>query len=150
MRWSFEPCTDGDLEAGGGDYSNRRTEVQALLAPRVRSCAYDRAELGWSNGTASESFAQGNADLHALLAAAGGAPPYVLVGHSIGALLVRRYLSLHSDTVIGMVLVEPTHESQQLFNLGANRWLRIREQDSLLGSHFRALFLLGRRTHATW
>ena len=129
------------LEAGAGDYSNRWTAVQALLAPRVRSCAYDRAGLGWSGGTERETFAESNADLRALLTAAGVTPPYVLVGHSIGALLVRRYFSVHPETVVGMVLVGATYENGQLFNLGANRWLRIREQASPLGSDFRELSL---------
>jgi pimeloyl-ACP methyl ester carboxylesterase len=46
------------LEAGAGDYSNRWSAVQDLLKPRVRSCTYDRAGLGWSGGTQHESIAQ--------------------------------------------------------------------------------------------
>jgi len=57
------------LEAGAGDYSNRWSAVQDLLAPRIRSCAYDRAGLGRSGGTEHESIAQDNDDLHALLTA---------------------------------------------------------------------------------
>jgi pimeloyl-ACP methyl ester carboxylesterase len=79
------------LEAGAGDYSNRWTAVQDLLAQRVRSCAYDRAGLGWSGGPQNQSMSQNSNDLRALLRAANVGGPYVLVGHSIGALLVRRY-----------------------------------------------------------
>src|SRR5688572_24445257 len=45
------PATGGPtviLSAGAGDYSSRWTAVQDLLAPRVPSCAYDRAGFGWS------------------------------------------------------------------------------------------------------
>jgi pimeloyl-ACP methyl ester carboxylesterase len=50
------------------------------------------------------------AELHALLARAGVAPPYILVGHSLGGALVRLYAHEHPDQVVGMVLVDPFHE----------------------------------------
>jgi pimeloyl-ACP methyl ester carboxylesterase len=135
------------LEAGGGDYSNRWTAVQDLLAPRVRSCAYDRAGLGWSGG-AEQSMSRSNADLRALLTAARVAGPYVLVGHSIGALLVRRYANeplppprfgAPSDTVVGMVLAGPTHENTRLFFTADNQWKRVREQPDAMGAEFQEL-----------
>src|ERR1700741_4016567 len=36
------------LEAGGGGFSPVWSQVQNLLASRMRTCAYDRAGLGWS------------------------------------------------------------------------------------------------------
>ncbi|MEJ7900568.1 MAG: alpha/beta hydrolase, partial [Thermomicrobiales bacterium] len=50
------------------------------------------------------------ADLHALLAAARVPGPYVLVGHSLGGLCMRLYASTYPDGVVGMVLVDATHE----------------------------------------
>jgi len=50
------------------------------------------------------------ADLHALLRAAGEPGPYVLVGHSLGGLCMRLYASTYPDDVVGMVLVDATHE----------------------------------------
>jgi pimeloyl-ACP methyl ester carboxylesterase len=50
------------------------------------------------------------ADLHALLAAAGIAPPYVLAGHSFGGLIVRLYASTYPGEVVGMVLVDAAQE----------------------------------------
>jgi pimeloyl-ACP methyl ester carboxylesterase len=123
------------LEAGAGDYSNRWTAVQDLLAPGVRSCAYDRAGFGWSSGR-PQSMSQDNADLRALLAAAIVAGPYVLVGHSLGALLVRRYADHYPDGIVGMVLVGPTHENTQLFFPVENQWKRVREQPIPIGAEF--------------
>ena len=128
------------LDAGAGDYSNRWSAVQDLLAPRIRSCAYDRAGLGWSGGTQHESIAQDNDDLHALLTAASVSGPYVLVGHSLGALMVRRYFSRFPDGVVGMVLVGSAHENTQLFDLRANQWVRMREQASPMGADFREIY----------
>jgi pimeloyl-ACP methyl ester carboxylesterase len=129
------------LEAGAGDYSNRWNAVQDLLAPRVRSCAYDRAGLGWSAGSQSQSMSQDNDDLRALLKAADVAGPYVLVGHSMGALLVRRYANQYPDAVAGMVLVGPTHENTRLFFTRDNKWKRVREQTDALGADFQELYL---------
>ena len=56
------------LEAGGGAYSTVWSAVQERLAPRLRSCAHDRAGFGWSAGS-QQSMAQDNADLRALLTA---------------------------------------------------------------------------------
>ena len=116
------------LEAGGGAYSTVWSRVQDLLATRVRTCAYDRAGLGWSQpGPAPRTMTQEVFELHNLLQAAKIPAPYVLVGHSIGGLLVRLYTEQYGKDVIGLVLVDPTHESNVLFNLRVNRWVRIRE-----------------------
>src|SRR5438552_2945008 len=53
------------------------------------------------------------ADLHALLGAAGEAGPYVLVGHSYGALIVRLYASTYPKDVSGLVLVDALTEGLQ-------------------------------------
>jgi pimeloyl-ACP methyl ester carboxylesterase len=116
------------LEAGGGGYSTVWSRVQDLLVTRVRTCAYDRAGLGWSQpGPAPRTMTQEVFELHNLLQAAKIPAPYVLVGHSIGGLLVRLYTERYGKDVIGLVLVDPTHESSVLFNLRVNRWVRIRE-----------------------
>ena len=134
------------LEAGAGDYSNRWMAVQDLLVPGVRSCAYDRAGLGWSGGAQHDSIADDNADLRALLTTAKIGPPFVLVGHSMGALMVRRYFSRFPDGIVGMVLVGSAHENTQLFNLAANQWVRMREQASPMGADFREIYEARQRT----
>jgi len=116
------------LEAGGGGFSSHWTRVQELLAPRVRSCAYDRAGLGWSEpGPAPRTMRQEVFELHELLDATRIHGPLVLVGQSIGGLLVRMYAARHDGDVAGMVLVDPTHEDDVLYNLGVARWVRIRD-----------------------
>ena len=116
------------LEAGGGGFSSVWSHVQNLLEPRVRTCAYDRAGLGWSEqGPAPRTMRQEVFELHNLLETAKIPGPYVLVGHSIGGLLVRLYAEQDPNDVIGLVLVDPTHESSVLFNLRLGKWVRIRE-----------------------
>lgn len=95
------------LEAGIGDFSVEWSLVQPGVARFARVCSYDRAGDGWSElGPHPRTFRQIVYELHTLLAAAGERPPYVVVGHSYGAWLVRLYQSTYPADVAGMVLVE--------------------------------------------
>lgn len=117
------------FEAGGGAYSSAWSQVQDLVAGSVRSCAYDRAGSGWSEaGPAPRTMRQEVFELHALLAAANVRGPFVLVGHSIGGLLARLYTDQFGSDVVGVVLVDPAHESAVLYSLTLGRWVRLREQ----------------------
>src|SRR4051794_11347976 len=117
------------LEAGGGGVSNDWSRVQELLASRVRTCAYDRAGQGSSEaGPGPRTMRQEVFELHALLEAAKIPGPYVLVGQSIGGLLVRLYTDQYGSDVVGMVLVDPTHESDMLGNVRYGGWVRLREK----------------------
>jgi pimeloyl-ACP methyl ester carboxylesterase len=83
-------------------------EVQARLAARrVRSLAYDRAGLGYSDpGPEPRDGEAIAADLAALLARLGETGPVVLVGHSMGGLMVRLFALTHPDNLVGVVLVD--------------------------------------------
>src|SRR5205807_2458350 len=86
---------------------NWRT-VQTAIAEFTRVVSYDRAGLGWSDAaTTPRTPSRLIGDLRALLGAAQLPPPYILVGHSFGALIVRAYAGRYSDEVKGMVLVDP-------------------------------------------
>ena len=51
-------------------------------------------------------------ELRTLLHAKGIAPPYVLVGHSLGGLYMQLYARRYPDEVAGLVLVDSTHPEQ--------------------------------------
>jgi len=87
--------------------------VQPAVAARTRACVYDRAGVGFSDPSpAPVTSGSIVADLHALLARAGIAPPYVMVGSSFGAMNVQLYAYRHPDEVKGMVLVDAPHEDE--------------------------------------
>jgi len=96
------------LEAGIAATSLSWWYVQPRVAGFARVCSYDRAGLGWSTACrAPRSTEQLVFELRTLLRNAQVAPPYVLVGHSFGGLLVRAYAYLHPEEVAGIVMVDP-------------------------------------------
>lgn len=99
------------LEAGLDDFSVFWSLVQPEVSKFVRVCVYDRAGYGWSEPSpyprTSEIIVK---ELHALLVTAEAENPYVLVGHSFGGALVRLYAHDYPDEVMGMVLVDSTHD----------------------------------------
>jgi pimeloyl-ACP methyl ester carboxylesterase len=102
------------LENGlGGDYAAWRP-VQAGIAQFAHVCSYDRAGLGWSDPADRPTRATNvTDDLHRLIVAEHIAGPLVLVGWSAGGIFVRDYYATHPEDVIGMVLVESSHEQQR-------------------------------------
>jgi pimeloyl-ACP methyl ester carboxylesterase len=86
-------------------------EVQPQVAQFTRVCSYDRAGLAHSDyGPTPRDASLSTTDLHTLLTKAEIAPPYVLVGHSFGGLLIRRYAFDYPDEVDGMIFVDALHE----------------------------------------
>ena len=101
------------LETGLGAESEEWSTVQALLAPLTRTCRYDRASRGASDAAPQPRSALDLVeDLHSLLQRADVAPPYILVGHSLGGLLVRLFAHRHRVQVAALVLVDAMHEDQ--------------------------------------
>lgn len=102
------------LESGLGDTYISWRKVQPEIARFTRVCSYDRAGLGYSDSSSGPRTSQVIAEqLHGLLQAAGIAPPYVIVGHSMGGYNVRLYASLFRNEVAGMVLVDASHPDQE-------------------------------------
>jgi len=96
------------LESGATADSMAWSKVQPDVAKFAHACAYDRAAYGFSDGGPLprdiDAYA---ADLHALVHAAHLATPIVLVGHSYGTNIARRYADRHPADVAALVLVDP-------------------------------------------
>jgi pimeloyl-ACP methyl ester carboxylesterase len=96
------------LSAGGGCSTFHWGRVQADLARTNAVIAFDRAGMGFSDpGPLPRTSGRSVDDLRAALAALGLAPPYVLVGHSMGSFDMRLFAFRHPEEVAGMVLVDP-------------------------------------------
>jgi pimeloyl-ACP methyl ester carboxylesterase len=95
------------LEAGFGANTRSWEDVQPEVGRGTRTCAYDRAGTGNSVAPPGVRDARDEiADLRRLLARAGVAPPYVLVGHSYGGVLARVFAHLYPSETAGLVLID--------------------------------------------
>lgn len=104
------------LEAGAGGGINSWATVPASIAQFARVCAYDRPGTGGS--AAARYPALLKASEHAtfvrgVMQAANEPPPYVMVGHSFGGMVVSLYAMAYPADVKGIVLVDSSHEDQQ-------------------------------------
>jgi pimeloyl-ACP methyl ester carboxylesterase len=96
------------LEAGLAATSLSWATVQPLIREFARVASYDRAGLGWSDDEVAPATARHAADdLYLLLRASELPGPYILVGHSLGGLIVRVLQQAHPEVVSGLVLVDP-------------------------------------------
>lgn len=102
------------IEAGLGDWSTSWAgSVQPEVAKTTRVCTYDRAGLGWSEPAQHPSDAAEFArDLHTLLQNANIPGPYIMVGHSLGGLIVRVFAHDYAPEIAGIVLVDSMNPKQ--------------------------------------
>ena len=99
------------LNAGLGSNWQAWESIVTVLARSSTMVAYSRAGLRDSEPGPLPRTAQLVCDdLRAMLFGAGIAPPYVLVGHSYGGMVLRLYASQHPKEVAGLVLMDAPDE----------------------------------------
>lgn len=116
------------LESGISASSLNWRAVQSEVASFARVCSYDRAGLGWSDLCDSPCTPSSLAkQLHEILNTAGIPAPYILVGHSFGALILQSFAAMYPNQTGGLVLVDPldpaewnplTDEQQRIIDRG--------------------------------
>jgi pimeloyl-ACP methyl ester carboxylesterase len=101
------------FESGIGATHLNWRGIQDSIATLAHTVSYDRAGLGWSSPCPTPRAPANIAtELHQMLEAAGVEPPYVLVGHSFGGLVMRRFALLYPEQVSGVVLVDPMRNEE--------------------------------------
>ena len=131
------------LEHGAfGCASDWQVVQDRLAAKGLKSLAYDRAGLGHSDpGPLPRDGRAIVADCADLLAALGEAEPVVLVGHSMGGLMVRLFALTHPKRALGVVLVDAVTPEVMASPIGAHavrafgRILRFGTHTARLGLH---------------
>ena len=99
------------MDTGLGGNSLLWTNALPAVAAVTEAITFDRAGSGWSDPAPAgqrRTSRQLVAELRRLLLAAGAEPPYVLVGHSSGAIHMLVFAKHFPQEVAGMVLVEPS------------------------------------------
>lgn len=100
------------FDTGLGVTSLLWARVLPAVGAFTTACAFDRAGYGDSDPAPEHlprTSAQIVQEVRLLLQKAEIAPPYVLVGHSFGAINMTWYALHHPDEVAGLVLVDPSH-----------------------------------------
>ena len=101
------------FEAGIAASSLTWSRMQPIVAQWTATFSYDRAGLAWSErASIPRTLPVLVAELRQLLTSAGVPPPYVLVGHSFGALVIRAFARAHPSEVAGLVFVDPLHAEE--------------------------------------
>jgi len=134
----------------GLDYLN----LQDALDGAATVVTYDRAATGWSDPVALPRSAAAVAqESRALLQAAGIAPPYLLVGHSLGGAYARRYAQLFPDEIAGLLFLDPAHEGYEIDPPRMGLVDQVRQTIRLLGAflRFKAVYRpMFARMYAAW
>jgi pimeloyl-ACP methyl ester carboxylesterase len=103
------------IEAGLNDFSVGWRDIQSDVAESTRACTYDRAGSGWSDDDGEIPLPSHVAEnLRTLLLNAQIDPPYVLVGHSWGGILICEFAAQSPETIASLVFVDSSHENQFL------------------------------------
>jgi len=95
---------------GMGSPLEEWTLVAPAIAERCRVVCYDRRQAPRQGPVPAHSAAEIAADLHQLLDALDVTGPLVMVGHSWGGAVIRRYAFDYPEDITGMVYVDATHE----------------------------------------
>ncbi|HXA83585.1 MAG TPA: alpha/beta fold hydrolase [Candidatus Dormibacteraeota bacterium] len=111
------------LEAGIAASSLNWSILQPQLARFASTYSYDRPGFGWSTPSRGECTLQRMTDdLHQLVTALGVPRPYILVGHSYAAYILRVYAQRFPEEIAGMILVDPLTPEEWIKPRSFQRW----------------------------
>jgi len=115
------------LSPGGGSFSFHWILVQQKVSAFARVCSYDRAGSAWSDpGPQPLTMRQETLEVRRALELAGERAPYVLVGQSLGGLVMRVFADRYPRDTAGLVLVDATSPDTTLGMRG--KLVHVREQ----------------------
>jgi pimeloyl-ACP methyl ester carboxylesterase len=96
------------IDVGIGESYRSWKQISDSISTYTRVVAYDRAGYGQSEpGPMPRNCQQEAIELRSLLQKADVEPPYVIVGHSLGALNAQYFANQFPGIVAGLVLLDP-------------------------------------------
>jgi len=101
------------FEPGLGGSAFEWQLIQRKIGERALACVYDRAGYGWSDPSPFNGDVRRLAfEANQMLKKVSGNNKLIVVGHSFGGFVVRMLAQHRPEKVIGMVLVDASHEDQ--------------------------------------
>jgi len=99
------------FESGLGTPLNNWNQVQSRISDNYKTVSYDRKGIGQSPATDSPRTLENLVnDLDSLIHQHKIDGPIVLVGHSLGGHIVRKYQQSFPSQIVGLFLIDPTNE----------------------------------------
>ena len=112
--------------------------IQRAISDKTRVVVYERPGYGWSEKAKTpRTTEQIVKELHELLVSAGEKPPYIFVGHSMGALEVLDYTQKYPGEVAGILLIDGKSPYMSL------KYSGVRAMETILGYSLSFLRLTG-------
>jgi pimeloyl-ACP methyl ester carboxylesterase len=111
------------LEAGIAASSLNWSILQPKLAALASTFSYDRAGFGWSTSTGRQCrLSQMAEELHQWIDTLRVPKPYVLVGHSYAAYILRVYAQRFPEELAGIILIDPLTPEEWIKPRRFQRW----------------------------
>jgi pimeloyl-ACP methyl ester carboxylesterase len=131
------------FESGLGEDWTHWDQVASEVARHARVFAYSRPGFGASDPMTTPRDPKTIVEeLRARLASQGYAPPYIVVGHSMGGGYMELFAKAHPDEVVGAVLVDPRPgdfltvcEAAQLENCGISESLLATQAPAMVAEY---------------
>lgn len=99
------------FESGFGSDLSHWRNVAAQISTKAKVVVYSRAGAGKSKPIENaRTLLESTDELQQLIAKANLKPPFIFVGHSYGAHIIRTFAAQHPTEVAGLVFVEPANE----------------------------------------
>lgn len=99
------------FESGLGTPINNWTNIQNSIAANYQTISYDRKGIGGSPAALKPRTLENLvSDLDSLISQNNIDGPVILVGHSLGGHIIRKYQELFPSKIKGLFLIDPTNE----------------------------------------
>jgi len=105
------------FESGQNDSMITWLSIFEQISKVTSVFAYNRPGIGGSaNDNELKSVSDLSKRLKQILTKAGHQPPYILVGHSEGAIFINFFARLYPEEVSGVFFIDPSHPEQYKFS----------------------------------
>lgn len=99
------------FESGLGEILEGWGQIQDSISKIATTVSYDRLGLGQSSATEKPRTINNlTNELNDFLEDNKIDGPYILVGHSLGGFIIRKFQNTYPEKVLGLIMVDPSHE----------------------------------------
>lgn len=116
-HWNYRVVGHGEptivIDMAMGEIIQSWDTLQTKLGSLTTVVTYDRLGLGESDTTTIPRTIENlSMELNRFLTTNKIPGPYLLIGHSLGTSIIRKYQNEYPENVLGMILIDPVHEDQ--------------------------------------